>query len=177
MTDDLSFRPAVAEDVARLQPFVHAAYRGDSARRGWTHEADLLDGQRIDAEALHALIADPVEVIIIAEDGPVIVGCVRVTDAGGELSSLGLLAVDPVRQTQGLGRRLIAAAEAEARSRFSADRMEMTVIVQRTELIDWYARRGYAPTGEMRPFPATDPRFGLPRREDLAFVVLERALV
>lgn len=108
MTDDLSFRPAVAEDVARLQPFVHAAYRGDSARRGWTHEADLLDGQRIDAEALHALIADPVEVIIIAEDGPVIVGCVRVTDAGGELGSLGLLAVDPVRQAEGLGRRLIA---------------------------------------------------------------------
>ena len=31
-------------------------------------------------------------------------------------------------------------------------------------------------TGERRPFPATDPRFGLPKRDDLAFVVLEKPL-
>jgi hypothetical protein len=54
--------------------------------------------------------------------------------------------------------------------------MEMTVIVQRAELIDWYVRRGYALTGERRPFPATDPRFGLPKRNDLEFVVLGRTL-
>ena len=70
----------------------------------------------------------------------------------------------------------IAAAEGEARARFRARTMEMTVIVQRTELIDWYGRRGYLPTGETRPFPATDPRFGLPKRNDLAFAVLARDL-
>jgi hypothetical protein len=70
----------------------------------------------------------------------------------------------------------VAAAERTARDLFGATRMEMTVIVQRAELIAWYQRRGYRPTGETRPFPATDPRFGLPRRNDLAFVVLEKAL-
>lgn len=173
---DLSFRPATLADVDRLQPLVHSAYRGDSARRGWTHEADLLDGQRIDVAALRAILNDPAEAIILAEQDGALVGCVRVTGLGGGLSSLGLLAVDPPGQGAGVGRRLTAAAEAEARGRSSSTRMEMTVIAQRAELIAWYERRGYARTGETRPFPATDPRFGLPRRDDLAFVVLERDL-
>lgn len=176
MPSDLTFSVARSADVARLQPLVHGAYRGDSARRGWTHEADLLDGQRIDAEALTAVIADPAQAIVMAERDKGLIGCVQITDRGDGLAYLGMLSVDPALQGGGTGRRLIAAAEAEARRRFGARRMEMTVIVQRTELIDWYGRRGYAPTGETRPFPATDPRFGLPRRDDLAFVVLSRDL-
>ena len=62
------------------------------------------------------------------------------------------------------------------RPQFGAARIEMTVIAQRDELIAWYERRGYALTGERRPFPAHDPRFGLPRRDDLEFVVMEKAL-
>lgn len=173
---ELTFRAATAADVAVLQSFVHAAYRGDSARRGWTHEADLLDGNRIDAETLLAVIADPAQVVILAEDDGRLAGCVQVTDKGDGLAYLGMLSVAPDGQGQGLGRALIAAAEEAARDRFGAQRMEMTVIVQRTELIDWYVRRGYRRTGETRPFPATDPRFGLPRRDDLAFAVLERDL-
>lgn len=173
---DLSFRLAVAADGAVLQPFVHSAYRGESARRGWTHEADLLDGQRIDAEALARIIADPAQVVVLAEQAGALAGCVQVTNKGEGLAYLGMLSVDPSAQGLGTGRRLIAAAEEAARTRFGADRMEMTVLVQRTELIAWYVRCGYAPTGETRPFPATDPRFGLPRRADLAFTVLARGL-
>jgi len=176
MTDTV-FRSATSADIARLQPFVHSAYRGDTARKGWTHEADLLDGQRIDAEGLAEVINDPKQVILLAEQGGRLVGCVQVTDKGEALAYLGMLSVDPDLQGAGLGRRLIAAAETEARNRFGAARMEMTVIAQRRELIDWYVRCGYQLTGETRPFPATDPRFGLPRRDDLAFVVLTRALV
>lgn len=173
---DLTFRRAVAGDVGQLQPFVHAAYRGDSARRGWTHEADLLDGQRIDTEAMTEVIADPRQLVVLAERNGRLAGCVQVTDKGGGLAYLGMLSVDPAAQGQGTGRRLITAAEGAAVKHFGAGTMEMTVIVQRTELIDWYVRCGYALTGETRPFPATDPRFGLPKRPDLAFVVLGRDL-
>ena len=54
--------------------------------------------------------------------------------------------------------------------------MEMTVITQRRELIAWYERRGYTVTGESRPFPHSDERFGLPRRTDLVFEVLAKPL-
>ena len=52
----------------------------------------------------------------------------------------------------------------------------MTVIEQRSELLAWYARRGYRSTGEKEPFPYGNPRFGLPKREDLRFLVLEKEL-
>ena len=54
--------------------------------------------------------------------------------------------------------------------------MEMTVIASRDELIAYYERRGYALTGERRPFPLDDPRFGLPKTRELEFVVLEKDL-
>src|SRR5690606_31193727 len=82
------FRPATLADIARLQPFVHAAYRGDTARKGWTHEADLLDGQRIDAEGLGEVINDPKQVILLAEQAGRLVGCVQVTDKGEALAYL-----------------------------------------------------------------------------------------
>ena len=174
--DDVRFRHAVLADVPNLQPLVHHAYRGDRARVGWTHEADLLDAARIDKAALAESVGDPRQVIILAERGGELIGCVHVTDKGAGLAYLGMLTVAATLQAQGLGRRLIDQAETLARDRFGAARMEMTVIVQREELIAWYRRRGYALTGERRPFPATDPRFGIPRRTDLAFVVMEKPL-
>lgn len=174
--DDVTFRPATAADVPLVQPLVHHAYRGDRARVGWTHEADLLDAARIDEAALAESVGDAGQVILLAEQAGVLIGCVHVTDKGEGLAYLGMLTVAATMQSGGLGRRLIDQAETVARDRFGADRMEMTVIVQRTELIEWYERRGYRLTGETRPFPTTDPRFGVPRRTDLAFVVLERAL-
>jgi GNAT superfamily N-acetyltransferase len=173
---ELTVRPAVSDDVPELHELVHGAYRGDSARRGWTHEADLLDGNRVDVQTLAAIVADPAQVVLLAERDGGPVGCVQITDKGRGLAYLGMLTVDPALQGAGLGRALIAAAEAAARARFRARTMEMTVIAQRAELIDWYGRCGYLPTGETRPFPATDPRFGTPKRDDLAFVVLARDL-
>ncbi|HAV49495.1 MAG TPA: hypothetical protein DCX75_04630, partial [Brevundimonas sp.] len=159
-----------------MYALVHAAYRGDSARRGWTHEADLLDGSRIDRDSLRSAITTPGQVVLVATNGNALTACVHVTDRGEGLAYLGMLTVDPTLQAKGLGRRLIAAAEAYAFREYQTRRMEMTVIVHRHELIEWYQRRGYRLTGETRPFPATDPRFGLPKRDDLAFTVLEKPL-
>ncbi|WP_374599108.1 GNAT family N-acetyltransferase [Brevundimonas sp.] len=174
---EVVFREAMAPDVPSIQPLVHHAYRGDRARRGWSHEADLLDAARIDEPALYEAVADPSQTILLAERDGELIGCVQVTDKGEGLAYLGMLTVQADLQDQGLGRRLIAEAETLARTRYAATRMEMTVIVQRGELIEWYQRRGYVLTGETRPFPATDPRFGIPRRNDLAFVVMEKPLV
>ena len=153
-------RPASPADLTALHALIHRAYRGDSAKAGWTHEADLLDGQRTDPAALTAMLADPDQHLLVAEDAGVLTGCVSVTRKDeGARGYLGLLTVDPLLQAAGLGRRLIAAAEDCARD-FGASHMEMTVIGQRVELIAWYERRGYAVTGERRPFPLDDPRFG-----------------
>jgi hypothetical protein len=49
----------------------------------------------------------------------------------------------------------------------------MAVIKQRPDLIAWYERLGFLPTGKTEPFPYGDERFGRPRLPDLEFVVLE----
>jgi len=171
-----TFRPAAPDDVPALHRLIESAYRGDSAKVGWTHEADLLGGQRTDEAELLDILADASRAILLAEVDGVLTGCVQVADQGEGLAYLGLLTVDPTRQAGGLGRLLIDAAEVEAVARFKATRMEMTVIRQRAELIAWYERRGYALTGETRPFPLDDERFGLPQTRELAFVVMEKAL-
>ena len=168
-------RRATADDIAALHALIETAYRGDSAKAGWTHEADLLGGQRTDAAALKAMIASDDQAILLVGEGGVPTGCVHVTVKPDGLAYLGLLTVDPHRQAAGLGRRLLMAAEAEAHAR-KCERIEMTVIAQRPELIAWYERRGYALTGERRPFPLDDPRFGLPTTRDLVFEVLAKRL-
>lgn len=170
------FRPAGLDDVEALHALVTRAYRGDAARLGWTHEADLLDGQRTDAESLSEVIADPSKVILMAHHGGVLIGCVMLTQQDDGSAYLGMLSVDPVRQASGLGRLLLAAAETEAAARYGADRIEMTVIRQRPELIAWYERRGYVLTGATADFPLDDERFGLPKRRDLQFVVLSKPI-
>lgn len=171
-----TFRPAAPDDVPALHRLIESAYRGDSAKAGWTHEADLLGGQRTDEAELRDILTDASRVILLAEVDGVLAGCVQVADQGEGLAYLGLLTVDPTRQAGGLGRLLIGTAEAEADARFKAARMEMTVIRQRAELIAWYERRGYVLTGETRPFPLDDERFGLPQTRELEFVVMEKAL-
>ncbi len=171
----MDLKPACPDQLPALHVLIERAYRGDSARRGWTHEADLLGGQRTDLEALEAILADPAQTLLVVEEAGVPVACTLIVDKGGGLAYLGLITVDPDRQADGIGRRLLDGAEAFAAAH-GATRAEMTVIAQRSELIDWYVRRGYRPTGERRPFPDTDPRFGLPKRDDLVFVVLGKNL-
>ena len=169
MADDLTVRTALVSDLPRLHPVIERAYRGDSARQGWTHEADLLSGERIDDATLHAMLADPAQRLLIAERDGVPVGCVSLTRQQNGRVYLGLLCVDPACQAGGIGKAIIAAAERIARAEMAADHIEMTVISSRTELIAYYERRDFRRTGEMRPFP-------IPVEPPLEMVVLEKAL-
>lgn len=164
----VTIRAAAEADLPRLHPVVERAYRGDSARAGWTHEADLVSGERTDLETLRSLL-DGDSRLLIALDGDTVLGCVNVASRGDGLAYLGLLCVDPTLQAGGIGKRLVAAAERTAHEIFAATRIEMTVIDRRAELIGWYVRHGYAPSGEARPFP-------IPLDPPLSMVVLVKQL-
>jgi len=168
-------RPATPEDIPALVTLVNSAYRGDSSRAGWTTEADMIGGVRIDDARMAAAITPPDSVVLLHEREGAIVCCVHV-QCKGEGSYLGMLTTRPTMQGAGLGRMMIEAAEAWAVEHWQARFMEMTVIVLRTELIAWYERCGYARSGERRPFPYGDERWGVPMRDDLAFEVLRKEL-
>lgn len=156
-------------DADALKLLIESAYRGDSARQGWNHEADILDDERISLAEVEAMLADPAVGLLVArDDDGRLTGCVAVTRKDDTLGYLGTFCVDPQLQSAGLGRRLLDAAEDEARSS-GLDAIEMTVITQRELLITWYERRGYRRTGETRPFPVL-------RDPPLRFAVLEKPL-
>ncbi|HWC36191.1 MAG TPA: GNAT family N-acetyltransferase [Mycobacteriales bacterium] len=171
----LSFRTATADDVDAVVALVQSAYRGDASRAGWTTEADLLDGQRTDAEAVRATIDAPDRMVLLAFDGRELLACCELRDRGDH-AYFGMFAVRPALQGAGVGRAVLEAAEQHARDLWHATRMDMTVLRQREELIAWYERRGYRRTGATEPFPYGDERFGLPRRPDLILEVLTKDL-
>jgi len=172
----LTFRFAETPDVAAIVALVDSAYRGDASRAGWTSEAELLDGHRTDVPAVESVLAVPGNVMLLAEaDGQLAASCHLDRRAGAEVY-LGMLAVQPTGQGQGWGRQMLAEAERVARLDWDASTIVMNVLAQRPELIAWYRRRGYLPTGETKPFPYGQDRVGIPRRSDLHFVVLTKPL-
>ncbi|MBS1816375.1 MAG: GNAT family N-acetyltransferase [Acidobacteria bacterium] len=168
-------RLATLDDGPAVVTLVNSAYRGASSRAGWTTEEALLDGIRIDASRLAHDIARDGSVVLVHEDAGEIVACVHL-ERSGTGCYLGMLTTKPTRQGHGLGREMLAAAERWAVDHWHARRIHMTVIVQREPLIAYYERRGYRQTGVRRPFPYGDERWGIPKRADLEFVVLEKTL-
>jgi ribosomal protein S18 acetylase RimI-like enzyme len=164
---------ASPHDIPELTMLVNSAYRGDVSRKGWTTEADLLDGdRRTDEECLSHLLKKPDAVILKFVSDDHITGCVYLEKQGNAVY-LGMLSVAPAVQAQGIGKELLHAAEEYARQQ-RCDSIVMTVISLRLELIQWYGRHGYKPNGETKPFPE-DEKFGK-ARQPLQFVVLEKQL-
>lgn len=171
----LVFRRATEADVPALHELVESAYRGEASRAGWTTEADFLDGQRTDREELTELVRGPATRLLLAHREGALVGCVLLREEPG-CAYLGMLSVRPALQAGGVGRALVAEAERVARDDLGRPEMRMRVISLRDALIGWYERLGYARTGDREPFPYGEPRAGVPKRDDLEFVVMRKKL-
>jgi len=163
---------ATVDDTTALNTLVNSAYRGDSSRKGWTTEADLLGGIRTDEAGIRAMLENPDATILKYEADGQLLGCVYLEKKDNDLY-LGMLTVSPDTQANGIGKQLLEAAETYAQQH-NCRAVTMTVITLRHELIAWYQRRGYRPTGETKPFP-NDPRFGIPK-QPLEFIVMEKLL-
>lgn len=164
---------ASTKDVAAIAALVNSAYRGEPAKKGWTTEADLLDGLRTNDDSLTGMINTPGSVILKYTDNTgQLLGCVYLNKKENKLY-LGMLTVAPALQAKGIGKQLLLAAEKHAKE-VGCAAITMTVISVRKELIAWYERHGYQSTGETKPFPV-DPAFGLPK-QPLHFIVMEKML-
>lgn len=175
MSSDIVFRTAELKDVFELHKLVNIAYRGDDAKIGWTTEADFLDGQRIDTEALSEMIEAPYSTILCACDRlkKEITGCVHLKKEK-DRCYLGMLTVQPNLQNLGLGKHLLEQSENQAKA-WNCAFISMYVISLRKELIAFYERRGFQRTADKKPFPYGNSRFGLPKRDDLEFFIFEKS--
>ena len=177
MSDQISSYPSITltteQDIPYLNQLVNSAYRGESSKKGWTTEANLLDGIRTDPDSLKILINEPDSVVLkYTGDTGLLQGCVYLKQKSNQLY-LGMLTVSPDLQGKGIGKKLLEAAELHA-SNIGCHSIIMTVISVRKELIAWYIRHGYQLTGATEPFPS-DQKFGLPKHP-LVFLLLEKSI-
>lgn len=177
----ISFRYATQSDVASITTLVNKAFRGEDSKLGWTTEADILGGQRTDDKSIGQAIAASGQKILLALDatnsaiGSVLVGCANIT-MHPHCVYLGMLSVQPLLQGHGIGRQILAEVETIARSS-NIPSVRITVIHLREDLIAYYARRGYKPTGCVHPFPMLEENFGLPKVPHLELVEFEKRLI
>ena len=156
----MPIKKATLADADELTKLINSAYRGESSQKGWTTEAHLLDGIRIDEPTMAEYLQDA-DTTILKYTNPdgAIIGSVYLQVRMQKLY-LGMLTVSPTLQTNGIGRQLLHEAERIAHQ-LNCRVIFMTVISStRHELISWYERRGYQATGKIVPFPE-DTKFGV----------------
>jgi ribosomal protein S18 acetylase RimI-like enzyme len=146
------FRPAGPGDADRLWALVELCYRGDASRRGWTTEADILSGPRTSPREITAIVGGSGSEMLSGELGRELVACCQLIRRDDDRAHVGMVCVHPDLQGRGLGRALLAAAEDRAAREWGASVVSMQVFSIRTELIAWYGRLGYRPTGKTVAF-------------------------
>jgi ribosomal protein S18 acetylase RimI-like enzyme len=168
---DVAISVAGIADSEQLLGLVNSSYRGESSRRGWTTEADLIAGEvRIDEATLQQVLITPGSIVLGYWRAETLVGCVNLQHKGDYLY-LGMFSVSPEHQNAGIGRKLLNAA-VEVAGQWHLGAIKMSVISVRSELIAWYMRNGYADTGERIPFQE-DGMSGKHLRQ-LEFMVLRK---
>lgn len=171
--DNLHIRPAQPTDIPALLDVITRAYRSTG---GWTTEADLVEGGRTSPELLQKDLDNPQVAPFVAEQDGQILGCAKVSRIANSVCDFGLFAVDPNTQSRGLGKLLLAHGEQVALTQFAAHTLEIQVLEHRPELVAFYERRGFAPTGEWELFDFDDAAFGRAKRPGLRFQTFRKAL-
>jgi GNAT superfamily N-acetyltransferase len=175
MTPTHSFRLARAADAPLIVALVESAYRGDASRAGWTTEADFLHGRRTDVTEIESLVTGEQGRFVLFERGGVVLASCYI-ERQGPVCYFGMFSVHPPAQGTGIGRLVVNEVERIAREEWGSERIEMTVIDIRAELIAWYERLGFVRTGKTKAFPYGDERFGIPQRDDLRFEYMVKDL-
>lgn len=170
----MKFTHATHNDIPTLTSLLNRSYRGDSSRAGWTTEADLLSGKRIDEAGVKQLLNDPESLILIAQSEESILASIHAHHENKSVH-FGLFAVEPSLQGGGIGKELLAYAESEAIHKWGVSTAIMEVITHRHELIEYYERRGYVRSGEMIVFPKSD--LWNQKVDSLELAVLSKSLV
>lgn len=152
----LNFYKAELVDAEAVAQLINSAYRGESSHKGWTTEANILDGLRTTTTEIGKIIKrkDAFMLIGVYRDEIVATICCEWQELAFQNTvHFGMIAVKPSLQNKGYGKQMIQAAEAICIREWRVVGFHMAVISIRHELIAFYERLGYKRTGEFADFP------------------------
>jgi len=148
-----AFRTATLNDVAPLTQLVNSAYHPGPDMTTWTNESRFVLGTRTSEQSLEKLLVKDDSVVLLGLHDDLIVASVHVEKSENH-AHIGMLAVNPVWQCNGLGKQMLTQAEAYAGRYFNVEKCVLVVIELRDELIAFYQRRGYRKTGRTIDYAA-----------------------
>ena len=142
---------ANTSDIIEIRDLLNLAYRGNE---GWTTESALVTGNRCNENDIASDINSPNNYLLVykAHDRDSIQACISVQKIDNN-AYIGSFAVHPKLQGSGFGKTMLKLAEQYAVSSFQPKQFIMVVLSSRTELIEYYERRGYRRNGNIKEYP------------------------
>ena len=135
MTDATSIRHAVPADIPRIVALLNVAFAMERA---------FVDRDRTSVEEITANLGTGTFLVIDGDDDA-LAACAYLEQRGDRVY-LGMLAVDPSHQGRGLGRRMMAAAEAQAAG-LGCRAIDIRIVDRRVELPPLYRALGFVDNG------------------------------
>ncbi|MBD3610163.1 MAG: GNAT family N-acetyltransferase, partial [Gammaproteobacteria bacterium] len=170
--DNITIRPALETDSEHIITLVNDAYRGASGQLGWTHEAALLGGTRLKPKHISESLQQADKLILVVEGTESILACIQLENKVDH-AFLGMFAVAPESQAQGIGSQLLEHAEQYCFKNWNIHHLNMLVVSGRDELVAYYQRRGYQSKGTYAEFPV-HLDVGTPLVDNLMIELLEK---
>ncbi len=131
----LAVREAGAADVPAIVALVNAAFALERA---------FVDRDRTHADEIAAMMQRGAFLVVDGGSGALL-ACMYLENRG-DRAYLGMLSIEPSQQGRGLGRAMMAAAEAHARA-WRCAAVDIRILHLRTELPPFYRRLGFVETG------------------------------
>lgn len=173
ITNIIMIIEATFEHLPQLIELVNTAYRSKT-QQGWTSEATLVAGDRIQAHQLQEMLQDPASKIFILFQASQLVACVHI-QIHEHSCYIGMLTTHPNVQNQGIGKIMLDHAENFALKNYATHSFELSVLSARTELINFYKRRGYIQSDLIEAYPI-NANVGTPYTTDLKVLHLNKAV-
>lgn len=168
-----SFRTANLNDVAALVQLVNTAYCPEPGSSSWTDESEFFRGTRTNEQSLKKMLIADNSVVLLGLYEDTIVACVHL-EKSESCAHIGMLAVNSAFQRKGIGKQMLAQAEAYASSHFNVEKFVLIVISLRNELIDFYLRHGYYKMDRMIDYARLCGGTNDAKIDGLRFAVLEK---
>lgn len=173
----MDLKIATIDNIINLKNLINKAYRPKDALKSkcWTHESDIVSGDRINNDQILELIHRPKSFILMYFQNDELISCIHLEQVDNSCY-IGTFAVDPDFQGLNIGKKMLIEAENIAKSHFKIERFIMVVVSERQELIDFYIRRGYSETNTIEDYPIF-AGVGMPKKSNLTIKSLEKIII
>lgn len=138
-------------DAEAISEVSNIAYKGNG--QGWTdwrHLQHIIHGvSRTNVDEVQTMVEKYPSVFILHKgDDGTLNGSLYLEDIGDKKLHLWMMAVDPSKQNQGIGRKLLNGA-CEYGKQNGYKLIELLTSIARAEVVSWYERCGFTRTGKV----------------------------